>query len=189
MPLTTKGESILQSMEREYGSKKGEGVFYASRNAGTISGVDAACARVADAVRSDEFKTVTGVNRVRLLKGTKSEEGRWAVASPKGQSQFDKEIDARRFYVEMVKEYENADSAADKVADACARVDAAVRHDTDGMSYWVSYENEATGDKGRIWVANATSEQAAFTEVQNSLGRKSTKIRVTKVELAKTRNG
>lgn len=40
MPLTSKGEKIKGAMEREYGKEKGEQVFYASRNKGTISGVD-----------------------------------------------------------------------------------------------------------------------------------------------------
>lgn len=39
MPLTKKGEKILHAMQREYGSKKGKQVFYASENAGTIHGV------------------------------------------------------------------------------------------------------------------------------------------------------
>lgn len=41
MPLTEKGQKILNAMKGEYGGKKGESVFYASRNKGTISGVDA----------------------------------------------------------------------------------------------------------------------------------------------------
>jgi hypothetical protein len=40
MPLTAKGNEIKSNMEKEYGAKKGESVFYASKNAGTISGVD-----------------------------------------------------------------------------------------------------------------------------------------------------
>lgn len=40
MPLTEKGQEIKSNMEKEYGSKKGEEVFYASKNAGKISGVD-----------------------------------------------------------------------------------------------------------------------------------------------------
>ena len=40
MPLTTKGAKILRAMRREYGAKRGERVFYASQNAGKISGVD-----------------------------------------------------------------------------------------------------------------------------------------------------
>lgn len=40
MPLTKKGNKILDAMMRQYGSKKGESVFYASANKGTISGVD-----------------------------------------------------------------------------------------------------------------------------------------------------
>ncbi len=39
-PLTDKGAKIEQSMKKEYGPKKGESVFYASRNKGTIKGVD-----------------------------------------------------------------------------------------------------------------------------------------------------
>ena len=40
MPLTKKGKEIKRSMAKEYGVKKGEKVFYASRDAGKISGVD-----------------------------------------------------------------------------------------------------------------------------------------------------
>lgn len=38
--LTHKGKSILTNMEKEYGAKKGESVFYASRNSGRIKGVE-----------------------------------------------------------------------------------------------------------------------------------------------------
>lgn len=40
MPLTKKGRKIKAAMSKEYGDKKGERVFYASRNKGTISGVE-----------------------------------------------------------------------------------------------------------------------------------------------------
>jgi len=40
MPLTKKGTKILRNMRKEYGPKKGESVFYASRNKGTIKGVE-----------------------------------------------------------------------------------------------------------------------------------------------------
>jgi hypothetical protein len=39
MPLTEKGEEILSEMKEQYGEKKGEQVFYASENKGTITGV------------------------------------------------------------------------------------------------------------------------------------------------------
>lgn len=39
MPLTAKGEKIKGAMEEEYGKEKGEEVFYASANKGTITGV------------------------------------------------------------------------------------------------------------------------------------------------------
>lgn len=38
-PLTKKGRKIKANMEAEYGKKKGERVFYASENKGTIKGV------------------------------------------------------------------------------------------------------------------------------------------------------
>lgn len=41
MPKTAKGRKIMSAMKDEYGAKKGEQVFYASRNAGSIKGVDA----------------------------------------------------------------------------------------------------------------------------------------------------
>ena len=41
MPLTPKGHEIMAAMRKSYGSeKKAKQVFYASRNAGKIAGVD-----------------------------------------------------------------------------------------------------------------------------------------------------
>ena len=42
MPLTKKGKKIMGAMKKEYGTKKGEAVFYASRNKGKIKGVEKA---------------------------------------------------------------------------------------------------------------------------------------------------
>lgn len=39
MPLTKKGEKVKKAMEKQYGKKKGEEVFYAAENKGTIKGV------------------------------------------------------------------------------------------------------------------------------------------------------
>jgi hypothetical protein len=39
MPLTAKGSKILEAMKKQYGEKRGEEVFYASANAGKITGV------------------------------------------------------------------------------------------------------------------------------------------------------
>ena len=38
MPLTEKGKKIKKAMRKQYGKKKGEQVFYASQNKGTIKG-------------------------------------------------------------------------------------------------------------------------------------------------------
>jgi len=40
MPLTDKGKKIMRSMKKKYGTKKGEQVFYASKNKGTIKKVE-----------------------------------------------------------------------------------------------------------------------------------------------------
>lgn len=40
MPLTKKGKKIMSAMKSEYGPKEGESVFYASKNKGTIKGVE-----------------------------------------------------------------------------------------------------------------------------------------------------
>ena len=38
MPLTEKGKKIKRNMEQEYGKERGDRVFYASQNKGTIKG-------------------------------------------------------------------------------------------------------------------------------------------------------
>lgn len=40
MPLTAKGKKIMKSMKKSYGAKKGESVFYAAKNKGTIDDVE-----------------------------------------------------------------------------------------------------------------------------------------------------
>ena len=39
MPLTTKGKKVKKAMEKTYGAKKGEKVFYATENKGKIKGL------------------------------------------------------------------------------------------------------------------------------------------------------
>jgi hypothetical protein len=39
MPLSLKGRKIKGAMEKEYGKKKGDRVFYASENKGRIKGL------------------------------------------------------------------------------------------------------------------------------------------------------
>ena len=38
-PLTKKGEEVMRAMKRSYGDMQGERIFYASENAGKITGV------------------------------------------------------------------------------------------------------------------------------------------------------
>jgi hypothetical protein len=62
MPLTSKGEKILSNMEKEYGPKHGEQVFYASKNAGKISGIDAA-KNAMDSAQNPTYRVDKGVIR------------------------------------------------------------------------------------------------------------------------------
>ena len=39
MPLNKKGKKIKASMEKQYGKKKGDKIFYASENKGTITNI------------------------------------------------------------------------------------------------------------------------------------------------------
>jgi hypothetical protein len=39
MPLTAKGKKIKASMEKQYGKERGDRIFYAAENKGTIKGV------------------------------------------------------------------------------------------------------------------------------------------------------
>ena len=40
MPLNEKGKKIMKSMRKQYGKKRGETIYYASKNKGTIKGVE-----------------------------------------------------------------------------------------------------------------------------------------------------
>lgn len=40
MPMTKKGGKIMSAMKQKYGKKKGEQVFQASKQKGTIKGVE-----------------------------------------------------------------------------------------------------------------------------------------------------
>lgn len=40
MPLSAKGKKVMRSMKKTYGAKKAKQVFYASRNAGKLKGVE-----------------------------------------------------------------------------------------------------------------------------------------------------
>jgi len=65
MPLTSKGQKILKSMERTYGKEKAEQVLYASANSGKISGIhdsEAGMTTVADAIKTC-MDAVEGLNR------------------------------------------------------------------------------------------------------------------------------
>jgi hypothetical protein len=61
MPLTTKGKKIKSAMTKKYGENKGEEIFYASANKGTIKGVE----------KKQELKKGGAVRKARKSKVTK----------------------------------------------------------------------------------------------------------------------
>jgi hypothetical protein len=64
MPLTPKGEKIKSAMQEQYGEEKGESVFYASKNKGTISGVDKTTVTHSRSVPGLGRTTVTHTNDI-----------------------------------------------------------------------------------------------------------------------------
>jgi hypothetical protein len=63
MPLTSKGEHVMSAMKKEYGGEKGEEVFYASKNKGTISGVDGAVKEPNDKDFAEHQRMVQKMNQ------------------------------------------------------------------------------------------------------------------------------
>jgi hypothetical protein len=62
MPVTPKGEKIKKAMEKQYGKEKGEQVFYASANKGTIKGVHEGEAEAKEFVGDAKLKQ--GMNKL-----------------------------------------------------------------------------------------------------------------------------
>jgi hypothetical protein len=113
MPLTSKGRKIMSAMKENYGEEKGEGVFYASKNAGKIKGVDAAKFR--DALRSG-----------------RSFRDAFADALPSsggGNAQARREAKGGDFFTQMRDSARRGLSARDCIRDALAVRDRAVTKD------------------------------------------------------------
>lgn len=87
MPLTPKGEEILANFVKEYGQERGKAAFYASRNAGTITGVDSEDIAVAAAsqieppvARAAGILFATAEDKILLMRRTGHDQvGTWAL--------------------------------------------------------------------------------------------------------------
>ena len=113
MPLSSKGEKILSSMKSEYGSKKGEQVFYASKNAGRISGIDSYYDPTAE--RSDFTIGKDNPNHPHATTGT---EPVWDVPAARVDA-FCSRCDAlAQFFREEAKEPEHKSGSASTLANA-----------------------------------------------------------------------
>lgn len=67
MPLTKKGKKIMKAMKEEYGKTKGEGIFYASKNKGTIKGVEKKTRKKADGMGGGYGKPMMRKNKVKNI--------------------------------------------------------------------------------------------------------------------------
>ena len=92
MPLTAKGRKIKAAMVEQYGEEQGERVFYASKNAGTISGVDAedvgwtpASRAAATATKSKSAEQTPGSKRGPAGSGEGGSESSGGPTPPPGQ--------------------------------------------------------------------------------------------------------
>lgn len=70
MPLTEKGKEIKGAMEEQYGAEKGEEVFYASKNKGTITGVDQGVQGIPATVPGGLSTAASGVTPVNTMTST-----------------------------------------------------------------------------------------------------------------------
>ena len=159
MPLTAKGSTIKSAMEREYGAN-GERVFYASKNAGTITGVD-----------MDERTDASGlvyVSRSKLM--SKIRDGEWeALQDIPGPSSSRRSVELRntrtgKTITVSVENDADASSLLDAAVAACdalvARVDAmCARVDAESLSEELSRRKkelsaaEKSGDRYAIEAA------------------------------------
>lgn len=99
-PLTKKGNKILAKMRERYGKKKGTSVFYASKNKGTITGVDGKTKdvsakeiqrQIGELKRRSEDKTLSKQQREYYKEKLKMAEGLFAAYNPvwKSKGQYD----------------------------------------------------------------------------------------------------
>ena len=113
MPLTAKGEKIKGAMEEKYGKEKGEEVFYASKNKGTITGVDDD-----DRIPLEEGKSRETVNRnVKKLIGVgHNKEAAYGIAEKKAHESKDDDNQHMGFTEEGATSVEKLISGCDALA-------------------------------------------------------------------------
>jgi uncharacterized ion transporter superfamily protein YfcC len=71
MPLNKKGKKIIKSMKKQYGKKKGEKIFYASKNKGVIKLAVSAGSKI----YANKQKTKMAMSEAQLMHATKMAQG------------------------------------------------------------------------------------------------------------------
>lgn len=88
MPLNKKGKEIMSSMKRQYGPKKGEEVFYASKNKGKIKNVERAQEGGAMAQKAPKKKPGDEIRQVMSkLEAQKQQQAQQQQQPPQQQPQ------------------------------------------------------------------------------------------------------
>ena len=124
MPLTNKGKKIMRAMKSQYGSEEGKKVFYASKNKGTIKGVEDETQmnwqdKIYESLTEGRMahrghRDVAGkkLSRPTPKKRTPEEA---AAAAAKGQAAHDKRVAARKAHMK-VQNKKNAEERAKRKA-------------------------------------------------------------------------
>src|SRR5262249_50158171 len=105
MPLTSKGQHILSNFQREYGTEKGEKVFYASVNAGRITGVDSARGDESGVPKAAGVMIVSAKGNVLFLQRTPTAPdfpGCWCFPGGGPEGEETAEATARRETIEEI---------------------------------------------------------------------------------------
>lgn len=165
MPLTAKGEKIESAMKKEYGGKKGESVFYASRNAGKISGVDSATKSLDELIAgasavTDRVKAATDSSSFVV---TRTRDGDVQYLRSSGGGWSKSKADAKRFSEgdaeRLAHEFDGVVRTDGASPTPMGSVDKAMRGDGDQRATLINtaLEMEARANKHRDMTGGSTS--------------------------------
>jgi len=157
MPLTDKGETTLESMKREYGDKKGEEVFYASRNKGTITGVDAATETVIKSQGRIQLVQLAN-GRFGFRVGSRTEEFKTRSLAEATYDQYLKDLrgdsmitmaDATSAFDELAAKVKDMKARADEVS---KRIDAAPKDEPTKWRFYFSVGGKGKSNRQTVYV-------------------------------------
>jgi hypothetical protein len=141
MPLTSKGEKIHRAMVEKHGKEEGERIFYASKNAGRITGVD----KKADAEEKEEKKDAE-------VKETPTKETKTTVKEPAGEEKEDPKSKVKSAEMEL-KALEREQEQSEESQSRQNNID-----DQKSIVRQLRNEMRETEHKERMGIADATEK-------------------------------